>query len=212
MIEGLLGIDIGNIGLQGPAASTPSGDVLASQTATYGLSQPQARLDRAGPDSSGSKARAQAVAGVRWRSSRDVEIVAIGLSGQMHGLTPLDASHRVLRPAILWNDQRNGAECADITERAGGVDGLLELTNNRMLVGFTGGKIVWMRNHEAELFGRLRHVLNPKDYLRLVLTGEVATEVSDASGTGLFDVKRRIWATGLLELLGDRPGHFAGLP
>ena len=198
MIEGLLGIDLGTSGCKALLIDA-SGAVLASQTATYGLSQPRPGWTEQDPKLWIEGARA-AVAGVRSLQP-DVRIVAIGLSGQMHGLTPLDASHQVLRPAILWNDQRNGAECADITERAGGVDGLLELTNNRMLVGFTGGKILWMRNHEPELFGQLRHMLNPKDYLRLILTGEVATEVSDASGTGLFDTRGRIWATGLLELL-----------
>ena len=198
MIEGLLGIDIGTSGCKALLIDA-NGAVLASQTATYGLSQPKPGWTEQDPQLWIDGARA-AVAGVRSLRS-DVHIAAIGLSGQMHGLTALDASHRVLRPAILWNDQRNGAECADITERAGGVDGLLKLTNNRMLVGFTGGKILWMRNHEAGLFGRIRHMLNPKDYLRLVLTGEIATEVSDASGTGLFDVRRRIWATGLLDLL-----------
>ena len=122
------------------------------------------------------------------------QIRCIGLSGQMHGLVALDEGHRVLRPALLWNDQRNGAECAKITERAGGLEALLAATNNRMLIGYTGGKIVWMRENEPELFARMTCMLNPKDYLRLVLSGEVATEVSDASGTGLFDTRRRQWA------------------
>lgn len=198
MVEGLLGIDIGTSGCKAMLIDA-NGAVLASRTATYGLSQPRPGWTEQDPSLWIEGARAS-VAGVRSLRP-DVKIAAIGLSGQMHGLTPLDSSHQVLRPAILWNDQRNGAECTDITERAGGVDGLLELTNNRMLVGFTGGKIAWMRNHEPDLFGRLRHMLNPKDYLRLVLTGEVATEVSDASGTGLFDTGRRRWATGLLHLL-----------
>ncbi len=135
----------------------------------------------------------------------DVELLCVGLSGQMHGLTPLDQDKKVLRPAILWNDQRNAAEVAEITEKAGGLEALIAQTGNRMLVGYTGGKIVWMKNHEPELFAKLRHVLNPKDYLRLILTGELATEVSDASGTGLFDVRRRKWASGLIETLDIDP-------
>ena len=133
------------------------------------------------------------------------QIRCIGLSGQMHGLVALDEGHRVLRPALLWNDQRNGAECAKITERAGGLEALLAATNNRMLIGYTGGKIVWMRENEPELFARMTCMLNPKDYLRLVLSGEVATEVSDASGTGLFDTRRRQWARELTERIGLDP-------
>ncbi|MDQ6438096.1 xylulokinase [Mesorhizobium sp. LHD-90] len=198
MTQGLLGIDIGTSGCKALLIDA-DGAVLASRTETYALSQPHPGWTEQAPQLWIDGARA-AVAGV-LALRPDVEIAAIGLSGQMHGLTPLDAGHRVLRPAILWNDQRNGAECADITTRAGGIEGLLRHTNNRMLVGYTGGKILWMRNHEPELFSRLRHVLNPKDYLRFVLTGELATEVSDASGTGLFDTRRRAWATGLLDLL-----------
>ncbi|MDW6023440.1 xylulokinase [Mesorhizobium sp. BAC0120] len=202
MTQALLGIDIGTSGCKALLIDV-DGAPLASCTQTYGLSQPHPGWTEQDPQLWVNGARA-AVAGVLARSP-GVEIAAIGLSGQMHGLTPLDAAHQVLRPAILWNDQRNGQECIDITERAGGLDGLLRQTNNRMLVGYTGGKIVWMRNHEPELFGRLRHVLNPKDYLRLLLTGELATEVSDASGTGLFDTRNRSWATGLLEVIGIDP-------
>jgi xylulokinase len=198
LTQGLLGIDIGTSGCKALLIDA-DGAVLASRTETYGLSQPRPGWTEQDPQLWIDGARA-AVAGV-LALRPDVEVGAIGLSGQMHGLTPLDDQHRVLRPAILWNDQRNGAECAEITTRAGGIEGLLRHTNNRMLVGYTGGKVAWMRNHEPELFGRLRHVLNPKDYLRFVLTGELATEVSDASGTGLFDTRRRTWATGLLDLL-----------
>ena len=198
MTQALLGIDIGTSGCKALLIDG-NGAVLASSTETYGLSQPHSGWTEQEPQSWIEGARA-AVAGVLARRP-DAVVAAVGLSGQMHGLTPLDASHNVLRPAILWNDQRNAAECAEITQRAGGVEGLLAHTNNRMLIGYTGGKILWMRNHEPDLFARLRHVVNPKDYLRFVLTGEIATEVSDASGTGLFDPRQRRWASGLLDLL-----------
>lgn len=194
----LLGIDIGTSGCKALLIDG-DGAVLASSTETYGLSQPHPGWTEQDPQLWIDGARA-AVAGVLAKKPK-VEIAAIGLSGQMHGLTPLDADGKVLRPALLWNDQRNGAECAWVTERAGGIEGLLAHTNNRMLVGYTGGKILWMRNHEPELFGRMRRILNPKDYLRFVLTGEMATEVSDASGTGLFDTRARRWASGLLDIL-----------
>ncbi|TIO33355.1 xylulokinase [Mesorhizobium sp.] len=202
MTQALLGIDIGTSGCKALLIDT-DGKVLASRTETYGLSQPHPGWTEQDPQLWVEGARA-AVAGVLAQKP-GVGIEAIGLSGQMHGLTPLDEAHKVLRPAILWNDQRNGAECVEINERAGGLEGLLARTNNRMLVGYTGGKILWMRNHETVLFGRLRHILNPKDYLRLLLTGELATEVSDASGTGLFDTRKRVWATGLLDLIGVDP-------
>jgi xylulokinase len=202
MTLALLGIDIGTSGCKALLIDA-DGAVLASSTATYGLAQPRPGWTEQDPALWIEGAR-QSVA-VVLAQRPDVEIAGIGLSGQMHGLTPLDEAHRVLRPALLWNDQRNGAECAEITERAGGLEGLLRLTNNRMLVGYTGGKILWMRNHEPELYSRIRHILNPKDYLRLVLTGEIATEVSDASGTGLFDVRERAWSAPLLDRLDIDP-------
>ena len=125
----------------------------------------------------------------------------------MHGLVALGRDARVLRPAILWNDQRTGPQCRDITDRAGGLEGLLRLTNNRMLTGYTGGKILWVRQHKPEIYRRIRMCLNPKDYVRYRLTGVFATEVSDASGTGLFDVRRRQWSQPLLERI-DLPGEW----
>jgi len=193
----ILGIDIGTSGCKALLLS-PAGTVLATHTATYDASAPRPGWSEQDPEDWITGARA-AISGVLAKR-QSTKIAAIGLSGQMHGLTPLDEAHRVLRPAILWNDQRNAVECAEMTEVVGGRTALLAETNNRMLPGYTGGKIVWMRKHEPELYRRLRHVLNPKDYLRLRLTGELATEVSDASGTGLFDVRRRTWSTKVMEV------------
>ncbi|HWK25532.1 MAG TPA: xylulokinase [Solirubrobacter sp.] len=136
------------------------------------------------------------------------EIVAIGLCAQMHGLVALDADGEVIRPAILWNDQRAAAECDWITERAGGLDELLRMTRNRMLPGFTGGKIVWLREHEPDHYARMARLLNPKDYLRYRMTGLHVTDVSDASGTGLFDVEHRVWSTELMDKIDVDPGLF----
>ena len=111
----------------------------------------------------------------------------------MHGLVALDASEQVVRPAILWNDQRTAAECAEIEERVG-FERLVELTGNRALTGFTAPKLLWLRRHEPESFARIAHVLLPKDYVRLRLCGERAIDVADASGTLLFDVARRRWS------------------
>ncbi|WP_127142664.1 xylulokinase [Pelagibacterium montanilacus] len=199
MTEALLGIDIGTSGCKALLIDAQGG-VLASSTASYPLSQPRPGWTEQDPALWLAGAR-KAVAGALEKSGK-VDILAVGLSGQMHGLTPLDADLEVLRPAILWNDQRNQAECDAITESAGGLGTLLAHTGNRMLVGYTGGKIAWMKAHESELYGRMRHALNPKDYLRLVLTGAIATEVSDASGTGLFDVRKRQWADDLIAAAG----------
>jgi xylulokinase len=118
----------------------------------------------------------------------------------MHGLVLLDAADRVLRPAILWNDQRTGAECAEIEERVG-FDRLVALTGNRALPGFTAPKLVWVRHHEPEVWAQAAHVLLPKDYVRLRLTGERAIDVAEASGTLLFDVAGRGWSEEVCEAL-----------
>ncbi|HWX09795.1 MAG TPA: xylulokinase, partial [Gaiellaceae bacterium] len=124
----------------------------------------------------------------------------IGLSGQMHGLVVLDSEDRVLRPAILWNDQRTAAECAEIEARVG-LERLIELTGNRALTGFTAPKLLWLRHHEPDTYARIRHILLPKDYVRLRLTGEHAVDAADASGTLLFDVAGRRWSQEVCDAL-----------
>jgi xylulokinase len=128
------------------------------------------------------------------------EVAAVGVTGQMHGLVLLDAAGEVLRPAILWNDQRSAAECADIEARVG-LRELVRLSGNRALPGFTAPKLLWLRRHEPEIYERIAHVLLPKDYVRLRLTGERATDVADASGTLLLDVAHRRWSDELLQML-----------
>jgi xylulokinase len=118
----------------------------------------------------------------------------------MHGLVVLDAANRVLRPAILWNDQRTAAECAEIEARVG-LERLIALTGNRALTGFTAPKLLWLRKHEPDTYARISHVLLPKDYVRLRLTGEHAIDAADASGTLLFDVAGRRWSDEVCEAL-----------
>ena len=132
----------------------------------------------------------------------EYEIRGIGLSGQMHGMVALDEHDRVIRNAILWNDQRTENQCREITEKAGGLEQLLEYTNNQMLTGYTGGKILWLKQLEPENFKKVRIVINPKDYIRFRLTGKKSTDVSDASGFGFFDVKKRQWHKELIRLAG----------
>lgn len=128
------------------------------------------------------------------------EVAAVGLTGQMHGLTLLDQAGEVLRPAILWNDQRTGPQCDEIRRRLGKTR-LIELTGNDALTGFTAPKILWVRENEPEIFAKARHILLPKDYLRLKLTGDYATDRAGAAGTLLLDVKTRNWSAAVLEAL-----------
>jgi xylulokinase len=127
-------------------------------------------------------------------------IAAVGLTGQMHGLVLLDAADRVVRPAILWNDQRTGAEC-DLIRQALGPERLIRITGNDALTGFTAPKLVWVRDHEPEAWSRAAHVLLPKDYVRLQLTGDHALDKADGAGTLLFDLAARDWSDDVLDAL-----------
>jgi xylulokinase len=188
--ETLIGLDVGTSGVKGIAIDG-DGEVLAVAEEPYPLSTPRAGWAEQDPED-------------WWRASQAVLARLpegpVGLSGQMHGLVVLDASDRVLRPAILWNDQRTGAECAEIEERVG-LERLIALTGNRALTGFTAPKLLWLRRHEPETYARIRHVLLPKDYVRLRLTGDHAIDAADASGTLLFDVAGRRWSAEVCEAL-----------
>ena len=132
------------------------------------------------------------------------EIAAVGLTGQMHGLVLLDAAAAVLRPAILWNDQRTSAEC-DLIRATVGPERLIQITGNDALTGFTAPKLVWVREHEPELWSRVAHVLLPKDFVRFRLTGSRAVDVADGAGTILFELRRRRWSAEMLGALGIDP-------
>jgi xylulokinase len=190
-VTALVGLDIGTTGVKALALS-PDGDVTGRAEQEYPLSMPRPGWAEQDPD---DWVRAAEAALGRLGGGD-----AVGLSGQMHGLVVLDSQQRVLRPAILWNDQRTAAECVEIEERIG-LDRLIELTGNRALPGFTAPKLLWLRRHEPEVYARIEHVLLPKDYVRLRLTGERATDAADASGTLLFDVPRRRWSEEVLEAL-----------
>ncbi len=132
------------------------------------------------------------------------DIIGIGLTGQMHGLVLLDEHGEVLRPAILWNDQRTGAQCDEIRTRLG-KENLIKITGNDALTGFTAPKILWVAENEPEIYARARHVLLPKDYIRYRLTGEYAMDKADGSGTILFDLKQRDWSPEVVSALGIPP-------
>lgn len=129
------------------------------------------------------------------------EIKGIGLSGQMHGLVMLDGDNKVIRRSIIWCDQRTAKEVAEITDKVG-ADKLIEITANPAITGFTAAKIMWVKNNELDNYEKCRHILLPKDYIRFMLTGEYATEVSDASGMQLLDIPNRCWSDEVLDKLG----------
>lgn len=129
------------------------------------------------------------------------EVRAVGMTGQMHGAVLLDAAGNVVRPAILWNDQRTGAECDEIREKVG-AERLIQVTGNDALTGFTAPKLLWVANHEPDNWAKVRHLLLPKDYVRYRLTGEYALDVAGGSGTILFDLARRTWSPEILDALG----------
>jgi len=193
----LVGLDVGTSGVKGVAVS-PDGEVLGLAEEQYGLSTPRAGWVEQDPEAWWVAAQA-VLARLDARSA-----AGLGLAGQMHGLVVLDADGRVLRPAILWNDQRTALECAEIEERVG-PERLIRLTGNRALTGFTAPKLLWLRRHEPDVYARIAHVLLPKDYVRFRLTGERVVDVADASGTLLFDVERRRWSEEILEALALDP-------
>ena len=195
-----LGIDIGTSGTK-TIAIDESGAILGSASAEYPCDHPYPGWSEQDPDS-WWRATASTVQQLLAQGHfQAADVSAIGLSGQMHGSVFLDAEGKVVRPALLWNDQRTVTEAAEIEEKAGGREGLVRLVANRALVGFTAPKVLWLRNHEPANFDRVRQILLPKDYIRFKLSGTYATEVSDASGTLFLDVANRRWSTELLGLL-----------
>src|SRR4051794_37952610 len=187
-----IGIDVGTSAVKAIAVGE-DGEVLARREVAYPLSTPHPGWSEQDPED-------------WWRATEEAldgladDVAGIGLSGQMHGLVTLDAADRVIRPAILWNDQRTGEECAEIEARIG-LDRLIELTGNRALTGFTAPKLLWLRKHEPDDYGRIAHIMLPKDYVRLRLTGERAIDVADASGTLLLDVAHRRWSDEVVSAL-----------
>ncbi len=192
-----LGIDIGTSGTK-TLAIDETGAILASATLEYPCDHPRPGWSEQQPEFWWN-ATVQTVKQVLGSGKfRPEDVAGLGLSGQMHGSVFLDAAGRVIRPALLWNDQRTAAECREIEEKAGGREALIRLVANPALTGFTAPKLLWVRTHEPRNWDQVRQVLLPKDYVRYRLTGTYATEVSDASGTLLLDVANRRWSRELL--------------
>ncbi len=195
----LMGIDLGTSGLK-TVVYDKCGSKIASASAEYPLIQPQNGWAEQEPQE-WWEATKKCLKSISEKDSTVLHnVVSIGISGQMHGLVMLDENNEVLRHAILWCDQRTAEECKEITEHVG-AERLVEITANPALTGFTASKIMWVKKHQPELYAKCRHILLPKDYLRFKLTGEYATEVSDASGMQLLDVPNRCWSKEVLEKL-----------
>ena len=195
----LLGVDVGTSGLKAVLLDA-GGRTVDEATVAYEVHSPRPGWTEQDPETWWLALR-DALVQLWSRGRSGADVAAIGLTGQMHSLVVLDERGEVLCPAILWSDNRTGAECEEITERIGG-ERLLERTGNIALAGFSAPKILWVRRHWPEAYARAAHLLLPKDFIRFRLTGTLATDMSDASGTLLFDVRRRRWAEDVIETLG----------
>ncbi len=188
-----IGIDLGTSGVKAILLSE-QGDVLATQTEKLQVSRPHPLWSEQDPEQWWQATDRAITALGAQHSLRDVK--ALGIAGQMHGATLLDSQHRVLRPAILWNDGRCAEECALLEER---VPTSRDITGNLMMPGFTAPKLLWVQRHEPEIFRQVAKVLLPKDYLRFRMTGDFASDMSDAAGTMWLDVAKRDWSEAMLD-------------
>lgn len=195
----LIGIDLGTSATK-TVLFDEKCNVVASASKEYPLYQPQNGWAEQDPLDWWNAAAETSKAVIEKSGIDAKDIAGLGISGQMHGLVMLDKEGKVLRRSIIWCDQRTSKECDEITEKVGR-QRLIEITANPALTGFTASKILWVRNHEPEIYAKCAHILLPKDYVRYMLTGEFATEVSDASGMQLLDVPNRCWSREVLEKL-----------
>lgn len=196
----LLGIDIGTSGTKTLLCNT-RGSVVATATVPHSVSTPKPGWSEQDPAMWWTAVGKATKAVLREAGAEKEDVIGVGLSGQMHGSVFIDADDAVLRPALLWNDQRTAKQCDDIEKAAGGRKKLINMVGNPALTGFTAPKLLWVRDNEPKLFKKTKRVLLPKDYIRLLMTGVYATEVSDASGTLLLDVKKRAWNKTLMKKL-----------
>ena len=195
-----LGIDVSTTGSKALLINR-DGAIAGNATTAHPLSTPRPLWSEQEPEDWWQSVSASIRQALLDANVSGPSVSAIGLTGQMHGLVLLDKAKKPLRQAILWNDQRCAAECDEIRERIGR-DQVIHITGNDALTGFTAPKIVWVRNHEPDIFARARHVLLPKDFIRFKLTGSLAMDKADGSGTMLFDLKKRNWSSEVLEALG----------
>ncbi len=198
-----MGIDVSTTGSKALLIDT-AGSVVASASAPHSLSTPKPLWSEQDPLEWWAATITSIRAVLQHSGISASAIAAIGLTGQMHGLVLLDQSGAVLRPAILWNDQRTQSQCDEIHQRIGR-ERFIQISGNVALTGFTAPKILWVAENEPEIYASVRHVLLPKDYIRYRLTGEFAMDKADGSGTVLFDLRQRDWSPELLKALNIPP-------
>jgi len=196
----VLGIDLGTSGTK-TVLFSQDGRAVCSASYEYLMYQPENGWAEQKPADWWAAAVDTISRVVKESGVNKEDIVSLGISGQMHGLVMLDESGEVLRPSIIWCDQRTQKECDEMTEKVG-AKRLIEITANPALTGFTASKILWVKNNQPDIYAKCRHILLPKDYLRYKLTGDYATEVSDASGMQLLDVPNRCWSEEVCAKLG----------
>lgn len=195
----IIGVDIGTSGTK-TVLFDESGKVIASKTIEYPMYQPKNGYAEQDPKDWADATVNTLKAVVSQSGVSKEDIKGIGLSGQMHGLVMLDKDNEVIRNSIIWCDQRTAKEVEEMNAKLGERK-LIEITANPALTGWTAAKILWVKNNEPQNYERCRHILLPKDYIRFILTGEYATEVSDASGMQLLDVPNRCWSDEILSTL-----------
>jgi xylulokinase len=202
----VLGIDVSTTATKAVLVD-PSGGVRGVSSSEYGVARPHPLWSEQDPALWWEAAQSAIRAALAEAGAAGSDVEAVGLTGQMHGAVLLDAAGTVIRPAILWNDQRTAAECDEIRDLVG-PERLIAISGNDALTGFTAPKLLWVRRHEPAVWGRVAHVLLPKDYLRYRLTGDYAVDKADGSGTILFDLAARTWSAELLADLALDPGWF----
>ncbi len=206
-MQTLLGIDLGTTGVKAALFAADDGHVLADAFIDYPLYHPKAGWAEQNPadwlQATTSAIRA-CLTGAGKHGIQPSDVRGVGLSGQMHGVVLLDAQQHVLRPCIIWADQRSDAQCRWMTEKVGAKQ-LIEYVSNPALTGFSAPKMLWVRDNEPELFAQARTLLLPKDYIRYLLTGVMAMEISDAAGTCLLDVKHSVWSQEVLAAIEVAP-------
>jgi len=195
----LLGIDISTTGAKALLINS-DGRVISSATTALNLSTPHPLWSEQDPDDWWIGIKLSIRNALTQANANGDDISAIGMTGQMHGLVMLDVSGKVLRPAILWNDQRTGEQCDEIRTKVGR-EHLIEISGNDALTGFTAPKILWVRENEPQVYKKVKHILLPKDYIRYKLTGEFAIDRAGGSGTILFDLAKRTWSDEIIKAL-----------
>ncbi len=202
-MNALLGIDISTTGAKALLIDE-QGKVLATSTHTYSLSTPKPLWSEQDPEDWWQAIQLSIKDAMAEAKLAPSEVKGIGLTGQMHGLVLLDSVNHILRPAILWNDQRTSAQCDEMVEKIG-LENLIQITGNPALTGFTAPKILWVRENEPDIYSRIAHILLPKDYVRFKLSGVYGIDCADASGTSLFDITHRDWSEEILAKLEINP-------